>query len=584
MAEAVAIVLAIAPLIISAFEHYEHVATYCRTFAKYTHRIKDNLRALNVQEVIFRKANERILCHCVEEAQARQMLADIDHLGWHDRDVATLYLERLGDSRSAFEDCIELISAKLAFMKQKLEHLDTGEDHSGKSLKKRVVYAFKESNIESALAALREKTQDLVTLIDLSEPQQTPKADRPTANLPRKEIERFARINQTAENLYQALGQACTKHTDHQAHLSLETVHSNAAQIRFTIAFSRLSLGNAVELGNTTTKSAWLTVESSISGRLEATTDASSLAKTQLSLKRARDEEATQKDAKASKKSVRFQDPSSTPDAIPRMSTILNKAPSSDLENLCTGSNFCDRLQKFISKAQPSNEAVGFLHLSGESKHLIYIESKTQLIMQAPPTLTTLLGALRDQRTEGISGLSLASRISLARQLATAVLQFQSTPWLGKTWGSRRVLVSQSETDETEERSSQAFISAQIEGPNGSLARADSFPSVLVVRNHLLFSLGVMLLELAFQKPLVEMIRASDKDSAHAGNAEYLAADRLSRQVSNHMGVRYAEVVRKCIHCYFASGNDLKQSKLQAEFYQDVVCELEKLECRVKGL
>ena len=517
------------------------------------------------------------------------MLADVNHRLWEDGDIASLYLERLGDSRSAFEDCIGLIAETLALMKQKLEQFDAKEDHSGRSLKKRVVYAFKESNIESALAALREKTQDLVTLIDISEPQQPHKPNRPTNILPKKEIERFARINQTAENLYQALGQACTKHTDHQAHLSLETIHSNAAQIRFTIAFSRLSLAIAPELVNTTTKSAWLTVESSINGRLEATTDAGSLAKTQTSLKRTREVEPTQKqtpkDAKAAKRSVRFQDPASPSSAIQLKPMLSHNTPGSDLENLCTGSNFCDRLQKFINKAQPSNEAIGFLHLSGESKHIIYIDSKSQLIMQnqAPSALTTLLSVLRDQQTDEMPGLSLASRISIARQLATGVLQFQSTPWLGKPWGSQRVLISQSDTGE-DERSSQAFISAQIDGPNSALARVDSFPSLLFVRNHLLFSLGVMLLELAFQKPLLEMIRASDKDSAHAGNVEYLTADRLSRQVSNHMRVCYAEVVRKCIHCYFASGNDLKQSKLQAEFYQDVVCELEKLEQRVKGL
>jgi len=80
------------------------------------------------------------------------------------------------------------------------------------------------------------------------------------------------------------------------------------------------------------------------------------------------------------------------------------------------------------------------------------------------------------------------------------------------------------------------------------------------------------------------MTKESDKQSVDAGNAEYLTADRLSKRVSSHMGPRYAEVVKKCVHCYFASGNDLSQSKLQSEFFQDVVCELQKLEQRAKGL
>lgn len=590
MAEAVGLALAIVPLIISALEHYDDVAKHCRTFARYGHRIKDSLRAVNVQEVIFRKANERMLCHCVEEEKARRMLADVHHLSWRDEDIATLYIQRLGDSRIAIEDCIRLIADELATIKQKLDRLEPGDDPSSKHLKKRICFAFRESNIESGLSALREKTQDLVTLIDLSEPRQPSKADHPVPSLPRKEIGRFSRINKTAENLYQALGQACTKHTDHQAHLSLETVHSNSAQIRFTIAFSQLSLASTPELTNMSSKSAWLTVESSISGRVEAATDVESLVKTQKSLKRALQEEhpqtQVQKGCRAAKRSVRFQEPASPQHAL-QQKEASKPDSSSSLENLCTGSNFCDRVQKFISRAQPSNKAIGFLHMSGDSKHLIYVDSKSQLIMQSQtsPSLRNLYTALKEQQMEQSPGLSMSSRVGLARQFATAVLQFQSTPWLRDTWGSRKVLIRQSSDDEEEDnRGSQAFISAQIDGPNCSIVRAQSLPSPVVVRNQLLFSLGVMLLELAFQKPLVEMIKESDMNSAHPGNTEYLTADRLSRQVGAHMGPRYAEVVRKCIHCYFASGNDLKQSKLQAEFYQDVVCELEILERRVQTL
>ncbi|KAJ9606166.1 hypothetical protein H2200_009127 [Cladophialophora chaetospira] len=589
MAEAVGIALAIVPLVISAFEHYEHVARYCRTFAKYSRRIKDSLRTLNVQEVIFRKANERILFHCVEEEHARQMLADVNHLSWQDVHIATLYIQRLGDSRSAIEDCIGLIAEELAVIRQKLDSLGAGHEQSTKSLPKRICFAFKESNIQSAFSTLREKTQDLVTLVDLSEPRQAIKADKPTVGLPRKEIERFSRINQTAENLYQALGQACTKHTDHQAHLSLETVHSNSAQIRFTIAFSQLSLASTPELTNMSAKSAWLTVESSISGRVESATDAGSLARTQSSLKRALEEGQPEsqplKDCKAAKRSVRFQEPVSQLDVVQQTpESRLESSPS--LENLCTGSNFCDRLQKLISKTRPSNQAIGFLHMSGESKHLIYIDSKSQLIMQGQTSssLINLYTALKEQQLHDSLGMSLSSRVGLARQFATAVLQFQSTAWLRDTWGSRKVLITQSGNNEGDDDGSQAFISAQIDGPNGSLVRAQSIPSPVVVRNQLLFSLGVMLLELAFQKPLVEMIQESDVNWAHLGNTEYSTADRLSRQVGAHMGPRYAEVTRKCIHCYFASGNDLKQPKLQAEFYQDVVCELEMLERRVKCL
>lgn len=587
MAEVAGLVLAVAPLIISTFEHYEGVARYCQTFAKYTHRIKAHLRALNVQETIFRNATERLLCHCTEEEQARQMLLDRNHAGWHDSHIAALYWERLGGTRSAFEDCIETIADELATIKEKLERLEIKADESGKNFRKRIKYAFKEANIEAGLGVLREKTQDLITLVNLSEPRVPQRADRSGISLTQKEVDRYSRINMTAANLYQALGHACTKHTDHQVHLSLETVHSDAAQIQFTLAFSRLSIGSLASQMNNSTKSAWLTVESSISGRLEPSLEQDSLLKTQLSLKRALDDKPPdkklRKQCKLVRKSVHFELPPEVGKVVKPVSMIPSP---SDLENLCARNNFCDRLQKFVTAAQPCKEAIGFLHLSGESKHLLYIDSKAQLITHglAPSALTSLFNVLKNEPRDDASEFSLRSRIGLARQLATAILQFQSTPWLGETWRSQKVLISRNQQDAKASDISQAFISAQIEGPNSSLERAQSLPSPLIVRNRLLFGLGVMLLELAFQKPLVEMIKDSDMDATHTGNTEFLTADRLSRQVSSHMGPRYAEVTKKCIHCYFASGNNLKQPKLQAEFYQDVVCELEKLEGMLKGL
>ena len=45
------------------------------------------------------------------------------------------------------------------------------------------------------------------------------------------------------------------------------------------------------------------------------------------------------------------------------------------------------------------------------------------------------------------------------------------------------------------------------------------------------------------------------------------------------MGVNYKMVVRKCLGCGFGEGTtDLNNPGLQAVFYKDVVCELERLE------
>jgi hypothetical protein len=44
------------------------------------------------------------------------------------------------------------------------------------------------------------------------------------------------------------------------------------------------------------------------------------------------------------------------------------------------------------------------------------------------------------------------------------------------------------------------------------------------------------------------------------------------------MGAAYARIVQKCLRCEFGKGSDLSDLETQVVFYQDVVCELERLE------
>jgi hypothetical protein len=60
MAEAVSIVLAIAPLIISAFEDYKHIARSFKAFKHFSLKVGLNRRVLDVQAWIFRKEIERL--------------------------------------------------------------------------------------------------------------------------------------------------------------------------------------------------------------------------------------------------------------------------------------------------------------------------------------------------------------------------------------------------------------------------------------------------------------------------------------------------------------------------------------------
>lgn len=592
MAEAVGIVLAIAPLIVSAFENYDNTTRCIRAFRNCTGLIRTHLSTLNIQQTIFRKANERLLNSCVaDDDLARRMLADRKHPSWEDTGIAIQYLERLGDCKIAFEQSIELIIQDLDAIRGVLANFESPQGEPNSLLKKRVKYALREGTIERSLASLTVKTRDFMSLIDLTTSSQQKVCTTSCSFTIKRQLSNFCRVKETAEDLYEALSQACTKHIGHRAHLSLEPAYSDPSQVRFTIAFSQLTLNTSRSTSDPLPTSTWLTVESSVSGRIQTNTSNAALATTRSSRKRALDDAKTADSeqlngnrVKGAKKFLRFED------QIVQAAPTLTDGPSSvPLANLCKHSNFCTQIQRFIGQSQPCRSAVGYLGLSGPSKHLMYIDSKWQTVKQA--SAGSELQSLHDvlvkptQTKTGSSELSLLDRIRLVRQLATAVLHFHGTPWLRSMWSSGDVLVPiQGQDADVDAVTPGAYITTQLRRPHAPLDGTQTPPSPLVVRNQLLFSLGVMLVELAFQQPLSALVIDSDKDASNAGNTAYCAANRLSRQISAYMGPRYAEIARKCVHCDFGCDFDLQLAKLQEGFYQDVVCELDKLEQSIQEM
>jgi hypothetical protein len=103
--------------------------------------------------------------------------------------------------------------------------------------------------------------------------------------------------------------------------------------------------------------------------------------------------------------------------------------------------------------------------------------------------------------------------------------------------------------------------------------------------NDFLFGLGVMLLELAYQKPLKSMQQACDvANSQDERHTLFFTAKRMSRLVSAQSGSRYGEIVRKCLACDFGRGDDLSQPALQEGVYREVVCELMELEDLLRAM
>lgn len=402
----------------------------------------------------------------------------------------------------------------------------------------------------------------------------------------RQAMDHFALVQTASQNLYDALKSACTKHIHHQAQFSLQPIPGRQAhQIRFSVGF-----GQVVPPACRSKQMAWFTVESIIRQSTESCPsepDPGVLSTLRQSIIRERESSPPalqNKPSELRKKCLRFQLPPSPLYPPLSKASVSSSEPmiESPLLNLCSRSNFCNQLQNFSSRPVPQAECcIGYLERSSESKHLIYLkepEAEHEHHIDVPScSLAKLLSQHRAGSDEA-SGIAQCERLRLSKQLATAVLQFYSTPWLRNSWSSGDVLFrlqSASPTGQIQDLK-EPYLDVSIWDSKFAPSSTTCYP---FAPNDFLFGLGVMLLELAFQKPLRSMQQSCDvANSQDERHTLYFTAKRMSRLVSRESGTRYGEIVRKCLACDFGRGDDLSKPALQEGVYQEVVCELTALE------
>lgn len=419
---------------------------------------------------------------------------------------------------------------------------------------------------------LRAQTEEIRSET-ISKPQTTWK----TSN-----IEKFTIVQDTSRMLYEALCVACTKHTEHLTRFSLQpSFNSNTAQIRFNLAL-RQPLSTPVAIPD---EMIWLTIESAFY-RLRPSTeapknDAESALQLNRSLKRERgsspmkNAHPSSKARGKAKKTVHFETQSQQCQSI---SSQLSPA----LPNICKHNNLCNHLRSSMNQTVSGHNCIGFLEHNSEAKHLLYIEHNTAMQVQS---LTKTLVDFFSSSGGTVGPRSRFweyERLHLASALATAVLQFHPTPWLPSSLNSSDIHFDFPHSSVTATKPlspGTPFVDVPIKTPDGVSSRKSTYPSRHFAPNPLLFRLGVILLELAFETPLKSMQKPIDREGGlEDRHAEFFTAKRVSRAMSSTLGTRYATIVRKCLQCDFGRGDDLSEPALQEAFYREVVCELEQLE------
>jgi hypothetical protein len=396
-----------------------------------------------------------------------------------------------------------------------------------------------------------------------------------------KSIVHFRMIQAAAKDLYAALSLACTKHNEFQVFLAIQpTQNGSSPEFRFGIDFQNSNVGYAgFHNSPLWLRFRFIATSTQTSDLLD---DARS---TDLvdSLKRKSLLEChpDQNGPKRAKKSVRFESTTSPPSMTAAQQIESPPKP----QNLV--SNIYGLLQNshILSKSE-AIRCLGSLEKPG-SKYLLSLDLREDAHpheSRSRPSAFISLASLfaRPQRTKKGASLSFFDRVRLARLLATAVLRFHATPWLKYTLCSTDIFLYSVDASLINSISvrDEVYFKTSIRGPDSPSLEEPSPLNKPLVRNPDIFALGVLLLELAFEAPLHSLQKPTDVASHEDPNTDYYIADRVRLTVSSMLGTRYADLVRKCIHCDFGRGDDLNAIGLQESFYVEVVQELEDLEAK----
>ncbi|KAJ5809300.1 uncharacterized protein N7503_001518 [Penicillium pulvis] len=331
-----------------------------------------------------------------------------------------------------------------------------------------------------------------------------------------REFQHFQIVQQAACSLYDAFGTACNAHTVHNVHLSLQPdLDQTLSRVQFNVAYSQISM--------TSGKAIWIKVESKIKSpevNPEVNPESTSL--------------LIQGEIRSLKRSVHFEDSPSEVRKEVRSQTsgesirsLCPKESFSGVPNLHLQRNLCTLMERF-SHQRECNRCIGLLGDNVICTHLAYMHNQPD----DKSTSTSLSQLISLSRTELTECMSLYEQIRLCRYLATAVLYYHATPWLTKAWRSEDIHFFGHGSSLRQMPHNLLYIamatSVQVpEPPNNT--QPPSLHYHHVVRNPVLFGLGVMFLEIAYEAPLEVLQQPVDIDKdGLQGFADYFTAHRVA--------------------------------------------------------
>ncbi|CZR51442.1 uncharacterized protein PAC_01318 [Phialocephala subalpina] len=245
--------------------------------------------------------------------------------------------------------------------------------------------------------------------------------------------------------------------------------------------------------------------------------------------------------------------------------------------------NFCARLKLYDQDTTENNKKfLGYFGKSNRNEnHVYFSEASLAWLNKDPIPLAEALAEARSDELPPYLPTMPYERIELAKKICSTMLQFQGTPCLDESWNSRDDIVFFGSLKHRRELFDKPFLAIQVNVQGMSMGGLPT--GECLVHNKYLFSLAVLLLEVAYQKPILSLRHEGEQmtwprsEFAPLHNFVRLA-NRLCESVNGKLGARYQEVVRKCLDlCLEEASADFLNNEFQSIIYTEVVNELEEL-------
>lgn len=285
-------------------------------------------------------------------------------------------------------------------------------------------------------------------------------------------------------------------------------------------------------------------------------------------------------------------------------SSVITSRGSECHESFAARQNFCVQMRRYNQDTVENPELyLGYLEINKDEIHRVsFSDAYLTLGRYEPiPLVQVFRTFFTGRNTESMPH----ERVELAKQYASAMLQFQRTPLLYKNWSSNDIMFFGKPQDriEAEESFRGPHLNVCIqekpqlgdEKGNINEGMGKQPGSEEFIFSQSLFELAIMLVEIGFQAPLADIVspRIPDDATDTSGDeidhhdkkwnfddqARWFAADKLCDDVATHLGSDYRDVVRRCLDsCLNQGENNIQGEEYDAFIYTDVINMLDEIQ------